>query len=221
MPNSQPTDQTFYDILEVSENAGPVEIYQAYQRAKSTYSPTSTALYSMFTPEEAKALMSLIEEAYQTLSNQGRRKQYDAKLGIGNRKDPEIEKRSFVVHDGGEGAKVTITTSREELPDGFKKTRYSVYEIKPEFERQIQELKECDGSMLQKIRLYKGVSLDQISSEIRASKAVLVALEANDLEALPVAVFTRGFVVHYARALGVDEKTVAEAYMVYFRKTRG
>src|SRR5580693_327735 len=74
--------QTYYELLEITPQAGPTDIYNAYQRARSTYSPSSPALYSMFTPQEAQELMALIEEAYQTLSHQGRRREYDLKLGL-------------------------------------------------------------------------------------------------------------------------------------------
>src|SRR5258708_36447154 len=80
--------QTYYELLEVTPQAGSSEIYNAYQRARSTYSPTSPALYSMFTPQEAQELMSLIEEAYQTLSHQARRREYDQKLGL---IDPRVQ----------------------------------------------------------------------------------------------------------------------------------
>lgn len=76
-------NQTYYELLEIPQSAGPMDIYNAYQRARKTYSPSSPALYSMFSPEEASQLMSLIEEAYQTLSHQGRRKEYDQKIGLG------------------------------------------------------------------------------------------------------------------------------------------
>jgi cytoskeletal protein RodZ len=48
-------------------------------------------------------------------------------------------------------------------------------------------------------------------------KSTLVALEANDLDPLPVAVFTRGFVVQFARALILDEKKISDAYMKFFK----
>ena len=72
--NERYDGQNYYEILEVKPTAGSSEIYSAYQRARTTYSPNSPALYSMFTPEEAKQLMALIEEAYQTLSLQARRR---------------------------------------------------------------------------------------------------------------------------------------------------
>ncbi|NJL25091.1 MAG: DnaJ domain-containing protein [Calothrix sp. SM1_5_4] len=80
--NERYEGQTYYELLEVSPTAGSSEIYAAYQRARNTYSANSPALYSMFTPQEAQELMALIEEAYQTLSHQARRREYDIKLGL-------------------------------------------------------------------------------------------------------------------------------------------
>src|ERR1700733_1752237 len=92
--------QTYYELLEITPQAGPGEIYNAYQRARATYSPSSPALYSMFTPQEAQELMTLIEEAYQTLSHQARRHDYDLKMGLAQAKpsrqdDPRQQNRSF------------------------------------------------------------------------------------------------------------------------------
>jgi Helix-turn-helix domain/DnaJ domain len=218
--------QTYYELLEITPQAGPGEIYNAYQRARTTYSPSSPALYSMFTPQEAQELMSLIEEAYQTLSHQARRKEYDLKLGL---IDPRVkpsdkptlslkqEAAKKRVDDPWIGPVKVVHRSKEELPKGFARTKFSVYEIKPELEAEISAMQECDGKYLQKVRLYKGVTLDQMSEEIRVIKSTLVALEANDLDPLPVAVFTRGFVVQFARALNIDEKKTSDAYMKFFK----
>ena len=226
--NERYEGQTYYELLEVPPQAGPTEIYNAYQRARTTYSPSSPALYSMFTPEEAKELMLLIEEAYQTLSHQGRRREYDMKIGL---LDPRVpapkpalslkqEHNAKKVDDPWVGPVKVTYRSKEEAPSGFARTKFSTYEVKREFELEINGMQEMDGAFLQKIRLYKGVSLEQISDEIRVAKATLVALEANDLDPLPVAVFTRGFVVQYARALNLDEKKISEAYMKYFRANK-
>ena len=113
-----------------------------------------------------------------------------------------------------------VHRSKEELPKGFARTKFSTYEVKADFEKEIESCEECDGKFLQKIRLYKGVTLDQMSEEIRVIKSTLVALRANDTNTLPVAVFTRGFVVQYARALGINEKKVSESYMKYFKANK-
>ena len=215
--------QTYYELLEVPPTAGPSDIYNAYQRARSTYSANSPAIYSMFTPEEAAQLMTLVEEAYQTLSHQARRKEYDIKIGLAKAPPPrpaQPEPTRSRSQDQWIGPVKVSVGKQEALPSGFARTKFSVYEIKPELEAEIERAEEVDGLFIQKVRLYKGVTLDQMSDEIRVIKSTLVALEANDLEALPVAVFTRGFVVQMARLLGLNERRVSDAYMKYFRSKR-
>lgn len=220
--------QTFYELLEITPQAGPTEIYNAYQRARATYSPSSPALYTMFTPQEAQELMALIEEAYQTLSHQARRREYDLKMGL---IDPRLKDHKPAMSmkqqaaakrpdDPWIGPVKVVQRSTEVPPKGHARTKFGTYEIKQDFENEIVGCEECDGTFLQRLRQYKNVSLDQMSDEIRVLKATLAALEGNDLKTLPVAVFTRGFVVQYARALGVDEKKIADAYMKYFKANK-
>ena len=232
--NDRYDGQTYYELLEVKPTAGPSEIYSAYQRARSTYSPNSPALYSMFTPDEAKELMKLIEEAYQTLSHQARRREYDVKIGlvkqtpmvtssVQRKADPPAPNARETSNGiGGSTWVGAVKTAGKmtDVPKGFARTKFSVFEVKQEIEQEIESREEVDGLFLQKIRLYKGVTLDQMSDEIRVAKSTLVALEANDTEALPVAVFTRGFVVQFARILALDERRIVDSYMKFFRSKR-
>jgi cytoskeletal protein RodZ len=231
MGERQATEQTYYEILEIRTNAGPTEIYNAYQKARATYSPSSPALYSMFSPEEAKQLLALIEEAYQTLSHQARRKEYDIKVGLAQQPAPlrstkteapvkyDAETARKKVEDAWVGSVKTSPGMRknENLPQGYAKTKFSIYEVKPEVEKEIAEIQECDGQFLQKIRLYKGVSPEQMSEEIRITRTALAYLENNEMKMLPVAVFTRGFVVNISRVLGLDQKKMSDAYMKFFK----
>jgi hypothetical protein len=224
--------QTYYEVLEIKNTAGPTDIYEAYQRARSTYSPNSPALYSMFTADEAAQLMSLIEEAYQTLSHQGRRRDYDVKIGIAQPlpaarqpapPPPMVAKSPSATKTGAAETwigPVRVTSKAPDLAPGFGRTKFSVYEVDPAMEQYIEAMTDCEGGFLQKVRLYKGVTLDQMSDEIRVIKSTLAALEANELNALPVAVFTRGFVVQFARTLGLNDRRVSDAYMKYFRSKR-
>jgi curved DNA-binding protein CbpA len=74
---NQTQDTNYYEILEVQDQALPHEIHKAYTRARATYSTENPALYSMFSPEEARELLRLIEEAYTVLGNPSLRKSYD------------------------------------------------------------------------------------------------------------------------------------------------
>ncbi len=89
----------YYEILEVRPDSAQTEIYRAYQRAKSTYSPENPALYSMFSPEETRELLKLIEEAYSVLSNAALRKSYDDNL-LSSRSGIEKNIANFIRDSG-------------------------------------------------------------------------------------------------------------------------
>lgn len=67
----------YYEVLEVAYDAPQHEVHKAYTRAKATYAQDNPALYSMFTRDEARDLLKLIEEAYAVLGNHGLRRNYD------------------------------------------------------------------------------------------------------------------------------------------------
>lgn len=224
MGSARFNEQTYYEILEIEPGAAQNEIHLAYQKAKSTYSPDSPALFTMFSEDEARELLDLIEEAFETLSNQTRRKKYDASLAArhGSSQDlPDLEimtnKERSSTPPGKDDTSQRILNRRENIPDGFAKTKFSVYEVDPELEQEISSSNEIDGPLLQKIRLYKQINLNQISNETKISKSYLSALEGDDYEALPAAVFVRGFVVQVARVLGMDEQKTASLYMHKFK----
>lgn len=206
-------EQTYYELLEVSPDAAQDEIHRAYQRAKETYSPDSPALYTMFTREEALELSKLIEEAYQVLSNKSKRRDYDLQL-VGHSKlsADDLSYDSQALSDDTQSAKPRQSLNTE-TPKGHKKTRFGSYEVKNEMEDAIENTMEWDGSFLRKVRVYKNVSIEQLSEETKISKSYLQAVEDNNFEKLPARVFIRGFVVQMAKALGLDENKVAKSYM--------
>ena len=52
---------------------------------------------------------------------------------------------------------------------------------------------------------------------IRVQQKQLANIEANNYAGLPVAVYTRGFVMNYAKFLSLDPETVAKSYMAKFK----
>jgi hypothetical protein len=59
------------------------------------------------------------------------------------------------------------------------------------------------GAVLRYHRRTRGLSLDQIAAETKIRVALLEQLESEDVAELPAAVFVRGHVLQYARALGL------------------
>ncbi len=195
--------QNFYEILQISEDATLQEIERAYMEAKETYSPTSAALYSMFSQEEAKDLHKLIESAYTTLKNQDLRRGHDTKNIQSKTLNPANPDLSLHINQSNH-------TKAASAQDGFLIKDFN----KDTFtEDQIKFLNDCSGSFLQKIRKYKNISLDEISSFSKISKTSILAVEEEDFENLPSRVFVRGFVIQICQLLGINPIAFTKEYL--------
>src|SRR5262245_46301802 len=71
----------FYEILNVSPTSSKTQIREAYIRLKNTFASHSQALYSLMSEEESQEMMTQIEEAFNVLKDDMRRKQYDMEMG--------------------------------------------------------------------------------------------------------------------------------------------
>jgi len=67
------------------------------------------------------------------------------------------------------------------------------------------------GEQLRQARLAKGISLEDIALETRISSRYLLALERDDYDQLPGAIFSRNFARQYARCVGMDERLLEQA----------
>lgn len=290
----------YYEVLEVAYDAPQHEVHKAYTRAKATYAQDNPALYSMFTRDEARDLLKLIEEAYAVLGNHGLRRNYDeglVKAGAKNNSQPSVAPRSlsaeeaqadhnalpdFVVPDpsipgsfqestsvahipppieqpvqlrpvtpiasanaksssnGGvsvnqklmdpihaaatgkresilvTNADFTVRTREADLPlmpPDTGRCPLGTYKLDKAMEAEIAAREDYDGPFLQKVRLYKQVSLEKLSVSSRIGKTYLIALESNDFKNLPAPVFLRGFLVQMGKQLGLPEAKVVSSYM--------
>lgn len=76
----------YYEELEVSRNASPDIINKAYKVLAKKYHPDTTSENKL----EAEERFKKISEAYETLSNEQKRLEYDSKL------EPEISKEDYL-----------------------------------------------------------------------------------------------------------------------------
>ncbi len=68
------------------------------------------------------------------------------------------------------------------------------------------------GETLQRARIVRGLTLQDVISRSKINPVYLDALESNDWSAIPSEVFARGFVKLYARCLELDERPLLEAH---------
>lgn len=194
-------DQTFYEILEVSAEATLQEIERAYRICRSTYEPNSLATYSVFSDDESAEILRRVDESYAVLSDARLRREYDARLrreSSGERVLPAREPPARPVlrprpapGEPGAGARESVDLELVHEPED------GIY----------------DGTVLRRIRLSRGVELEEISSVTKINEMYLEYIEGNRYHELPAPVYVKGFLREYAKCLRLDPRRIADSYM--------
>lgn len=200
----------YYDILEISPHSPQHEVTSAYERAKLTYSGENPAIYTIFSDDEARNLLRLVEEAYSVLGNKTLRALYDEKIGQSGVKREELSFDSLK------------TESRTQFPSMKKAPAEKIeYNIDPQMEKRLSEETNCDGEFLKTVREYKKIPLERLSEITKISAYYISSVEKMDPKSLPAAVFVRGYVAQVCKVLGLDEKRVCDSYMKTFKEKFG
>ncbi len=182
------SDQSHYEILELTRDATVDQVERAYRVARSTYSADSLATYSVYDEAELDAMQERIELAYAVLSNELLRREYDATVGS--------------------SVKVELSLSfADEDDQGLE----NAAEIRG-FEESVEE-GPFDGARLRRWRIARGIELDRVASTTKIGASYLRSLEEERFDALPASVYVRGFLTAYVRAVGLDAERVVPPYM--------
>lgn len=76
------------------------------------------------------------------------------------------------------------------------------------------------GRFLKLRREERGLSLAELSRATKIKETLLASVESADVERLPAAVFVRGFVLAYARAVGADELEAMRRWQAFMSRHR-
>lgn len=203
------TRYNYYEILELTANAPQHEVTTAYERARSTYSGENAAIYTIFSEQEARELLTVIEEAYQVLGNKILRSIYDQRLLSGRSSLNDLTYVSI------------LEASKQVYPEPKPEKVVVTYKKDEAFEKDIQNQTNWDGAFLKKVREYKQLTVAKVSEITKINSYYVTAIENMDPKGLPAVVFVRGYVVQIAKALGLDDKKVADSYMKNFKNGLG
>ena len=72
------------------------------------------------------------------------------------------------------------------------------------------------GPNLRRIRIQKGISVEQIATATKISADLLSGLERNDFSRWPVGIYARAYVRQYAYAIGVDPDSTVDEFCRWF-----
>ena len=191
-------EQTYYEVLETEPGVSDEEIRRAYRTVKDNYASGSMVIAGLYDDHELAALHARINAAHDTLFAPDRRRLYDLAL-------PEADLARAVraaasvprpTAGGGGGAE----DRPSEMPDPV-----------------IDSNAEVTGAFLRKVREIRGLELGDIAQRTKISERYLRALEEEQFGDMPAAVYVRGYVTEYARALRLDPQRAAESYLVRYR----
>jgi len=106
------------------------------------------------------------------------------------------------------------------LEEAYAKLLAAFEEDRGEPERRLEkvtaDIEKFDGPSLKKVRERLKVDLNDMALATRIQVSHLKNIEEENFAALPVKVYTRGFVANYARHLHLDEERVVADYMAGF-----
>jgi len=198
-----PSD-SHYDLLEVPPTASFEDIRRANRRIRDVYGAESIAISGLYDPAALEAVHRRLDLAYTTLMDAAKRKEYDQELFPDGVPTPIAQQISENVAPSRPAAKVddpATLAARPPMPEIGEQTEFS-------------------GPLLRQIREAVGVELREIAERSKIGMAYLQALEAERFGKLPAAVYVRGFLAEYARALGLDAERVKRTYLERYRAAR-
>src|SRR5262249_23530332 len=182
-------EYNLYDVLETDPGASDEELRRCYRRVREIYAPESMAMCGLYSPERIALLGERIQEAYDTLLDTERRRQYDLKLWP---EGPPV-RRGGAQAAGRSGRDGTPLRLPPEPPLAAD-TRFS-------------------GELLRQVREARGIELEDISNRTKIHIGHLRSIENERFDILPARVYLRGFLVEFAKVLRLDPQQVVKTYL--------
>ncbi|WP_428263819.1 helix-turn-helix domain-containing protein [Haliangium sp.] len=192
-------EPSFYDLFDVDPSASFEEIRRANRRTRELYGRDSIVTSGLYTDDQLDHLQAEFDEAYATLMDAAQRKHYDQALFP-------------------DGIPIPESALPAEIRSGPVKLEVPQAERPPM--PAIDDDTEFTGPLLRQVREAQGIDLREIAERTKVGMTYLEALEAETFAKLPAPVYVRGFLVGYARMLGLDTGRVLDSYLSRYRDAR-
>jgi len=209
-------NENYYDILKVDRKSTISEIVGAYHAQKNAFSRDSVATYSLFSSEEIKGVLDRLEEAYLTLSNIDKKREYDKWLDErSDTSEPppvmtELERKQNAQHLPRDTQNVFAPVTN--IMNQSSPTPTTAPDNTP---IQLSDEEELNGTRFREIREKRGLSIDDVCRITKIPTKFIRALETDDLKHLPARVYLQGFIKNMANLYKLDPQVVLKKYFDY------
>jgi len=187
-----------YALLGLEPGATTEQIERAFRYLIELYGEDALATYSLLDSGEAKQMRAQLREAYDVLRDPVRHLEYDVRHGLISGRTPSPGNQLpgmpplpgvGVSEDGEKAARAAVRPDPVVLPEPV------------------------NGRVLKAHREERGIRLREIADSTKITLRYLEYIEADRYSALPAAVYLRGFLQEYARAIGLDPRRTSESYL--------
>lgn len=203
-------DLDYYEILNLTGGASPKDIENAYLLAVATYHQDSLASYGGLIDQERDLILDKIEAAFQTLRDPERRKAYDTQIrkrppGIPLKADFRSSTELLQIEDASEG-KSLWDKVRSVLASGRRRKAGGAAENEPGGWGPWSAADDFYyyGDILKKLRVRKGLTLEDIAQKCGVSPSRLQSLEEESPDHHSKGEKMREVLRCYAKCLGLD-----------------
>ncbi len=181
------TNKNFYELLEVDQKATSLTIKNAFIKQKQMYNRNALALYSLSDKPSNDQVLSQLEEAYNTLSCEFAREDYDRELN-GFSKNAHTS------------TKTKLTVSK------VKSESYSVIDRESQYDLYGDQFGFGSGEQLKSFRAWLGIELQEVQQVTKISYTTLESIENESFQLLPDIVYVRGFLRTCLRYYGLPKR---------------
>jgi flagellar biosynthesis protein FlhG len=200
--------RTYYDVLGIERTASLPQVERAYRFCLEMYGDGALATYSLLEPGEQEEARAKVREAYEVLRDPARRRAYDLSLAtplFRSLRENGAAPAPPTYPVGAPGpVPAAAPAAAEEAPAPAPAALPSGPVVLAE---------SVTGAALRRFREAKGVSLEEIAHKSKISSRYLRFIEDERFDMLPAPVYLRGFLQEYARAVGLEPRGTAEAYL--------
>jgi len=216
------SQETYYEILKVDPKATIAEIVQAYHTAKNAFSRDSIATYSLFSPDEAQAILNRLEEAYLNLSNIDKKRAYDSSLASSDGEDAALVPVAELEIHAPTAAAASLVTPQVAAPAPTYSETATVpettvsqapVETSTPMRAAVGDSQTITGSFLREIREKRSLSIDDVSRITKIPVKFIKAIELEDPKTLPARVYLQGFIKNMANLYKLEPLSAAKSYL--------
>ena len=202
--------RTFYEVLQVSEDADVNDIKRAYHDALAIYNDDALVTYTLFSDQQRSGILKSIETAFDTLMDEKKRAHYNSMLAESGQAHMAADVDRSGKHFGPLSHALNKSEAdgleswvRMKLTDGQIKTMVDA----------ILGKDDISGQDLKRLRHAFGIERSEIYEVTRISGDMLLHIEEDRFDALPPQIYLRQFLRSYAEIFQIDPEHILNGYL--------